>query len=86
MNEYEGIFEKLKTKLNIYSLQMKTLCFDEAQTILTQLLINSNRQLTSEQWLNINKAFEKTIEIYPLHVKLLFDISSKWTSSYNVPN
>jgi hypothetical protein len=86
LNKYEGIFNKLKTKLENNYLEMKTLCYDEAQSIMVKLLINSNRQLTTEQWLNIDEVFGKTIEIYPLHVKLLFDISSKWTSSYKVPD
>ncbi len=86
INEYEGIFEKLKNKLDNNYLEIKTLCYDEAQRILTRLLLKSNRQLNDQQCTSINKVFETTTEIYPLHVKLLYDISSKWTSSYKVPN
>jgi hypothetical protein len=86
INEYERIFAKLKNKLNDNYLEIKTLCYDEAQRILTQLLFKSNRKLNDQQCTRINKVFENTTEIYPLHLKLLFDISSKWTSSYKVPN
>jgi hypothetical protein len=51
-----------------------------------QLLLESNRLLSDQQWISIHKVFENKTEIYPLHVKLFFDISSKWTSSYKVPN
>jgi hypothetical protein len=84
INEYENIFEILKTKLNGNYIEIKTLHYGEAQRSLAQLLLKSNRQLSDLQWTSINTVFEKTTEIYPLHVKLLFDISSKWTSSYKV--
>jgi hypothetical protein len=86
LNEYEGIFEKLKTKLYDNYFEMKTLRYDEAHNILSRLLLKSNRQLSDQQWISIHKLFEKTPEKHPLHVKLLFDISLKWTSSYKVPN
>jgi hypothetical protein len=86
INEYEGIFENLKLKLDDNYLEIKTLRYDEALEILAQLLTKSNRQLSDLQWTSIHKVFKKTTEIYPLHVKLLFDISSKWTSSYKVPD
>jgi hypothetical protein len=84
LNKYEEIFKNLKKKLEKNYLEIETLRFDEAQSILAQLLIKSNRQLSDQQWISIHKVFQKTTEKHPLHVKLLFDISSKWTSSYKV--
>jgi hypothetical protein len=86
INEYQGIFENLKNKLDDNYLEIKTLRYDEAQRIVAQLLLKSNRQLNDQQSTSIHKLFKKTTEKHPLHVNLLFDISSKWTSSYKVPN
>jgi hypothetical protein len=43
INEYEGIFNKLKKKLENNFLEIKSLRYDEAQCILAQLLKESKR-------------------------------------------
>ena len=86
LNNYEGIFEKTKNNLQkdnyvvVYPLGLK-----EAKEIYKTLLGGSYRRLTQVQSNAVDNLLQNTIEIYPLHVKLLFDISSKWTSSYSVP-
>ena len=85
LSNYKGIFEALKAKVEDNYQEMEKLNFDEAKLILESLLEGSNRILTTQQWSKIHKIFKSTHEIYPLHVKLLFDITSKWTSSFQVP-
>ena len=78
-----SIFLKLKRKLehneNNY-LEMNKFNNDKAAELLRNWLGADKRQLTDNQWELVNKTLNKTSSIYPLHIKVLFDIVSKWTS------
>ena len=64
---------------------MKALTTSEAKTILFSLLKTSNRQLVIKQEKTVNKLIDSLEYICPLHVKLIFDVVSKWKSSYDIP-
>ena len=49
--------------------------------IMDAWLANKNRSLTSIQMKTIEDIFERTA-LYPLYIKLIFDIASKWNSYY----
>ena len=74
--DHENLFEIIKNKLKCIIIDH--LDQDEARTMLEMLFVNSNRQLSAKQWHAIEDLFMFTREIYPLHVKLIFEISSKW--------
>ena len=85
-NFEERIFERLKNRFgddNCVEMGKLELC--DGIEILQGFLETSNRQLTAKQWAVINILIQNTREILPLHIKLLFDITSKWTSSYEAP-
>ena len=54
----------------------------EAKGLLTKWLSDDSikRKLTGSQWKLIETVLSRTNSIYPLHIKVLFDIVSKWTS------
>lgn len=54
-----------------------------ANEILDDWLFKENRRLSKEQWEVINCMF-KEATLYPLYVKLIFDLVIKWTS-YHMP-
>ena len=84
LSNYSNI-HKLKKKIGEENCLIITkLEKEEARIILEGFLKKENRQLTKEQWEAMDKVLSNTREIYPLHVKLLFDISSKWRSSFKV--
>ena len=86
LDNYEGIYEKLKRIVGKdNTLKIEPTKIEEANLILETLLKKVNRRLTSEQWAVIQNLIQNIPEIYPLHLKLLFDISSKWKSSYQIP-
>jgi NACHT domain- and WD repeat-containing protein len=74
--DFENLFEIIKNKLSC--IVIDNLDQNEARTMLEMLLEASNRQLSTRQWHSIEDLFMLAKEIYPLHVKLIFDISSKW--------
>ena len=81
------IYNKLKNtipKENI--LEMNSLATIEAKNILSSLLDTENRKLSENQLKTVNKLIDSLEYIYPLQVKLIFDVVSKWKSSYEVPN
>jgi hypothetical protein len=80
------VFDILKNiipKQNI--LEISALTKEEGIKILLTFFDYSNRKLTNSQMKSVNKLIESLEYICPLHVRLIFDIVSKWKSSYNVP-
>ena len=87
LNDYKNIFKNLKKQINSENiLEMKPLNRDEAKVILYAYLEASNRQLNIEQKESINQMIDELIDICPLQIKLIFDIVSKWKSTFNVPD
>ena len=78
-NDYKP---EIVEKIGKNYLEIKNLGIQDSKATVENLLKESNRQLTSTQWKVINNLLERTPELYPLHLKLLFDIASKWMSSY----
>ena len=83
-SENEMLFEIVKTKFECVLLEK--LEFDEAKSMLLKLMQDSNRKISDKQMLSIEDLLVSTSEIYPLHIKLIFDIISKWLASTKVPN
>jgi hypothetical protein len=83
----EFILERIKTKL-VYSdanyLELRNLYVPKSLEILKFLLNQSNRQITDKQYESVKKCLNETNEIYPLHLKLLYDLTVKWHSSYEI--
>ena len=65
-------------------LQVESLTKAIVVTILEDWLIKSNRSLSENQWSILDGLFDHA-KLFPLYVKLIFDIIVKWTSYY-VPN
>lgn len=70
-------FSESKNFLRLKKLNDKTSLY-----ILNEWLKRSNRSLVSSQFSLIEVLFTKA-KLYPLYVKLMFDIISKWPSYYN---
>ena len=75
----------LKIKQNVEFTKNNYLRIDEldnkqSKEMLKIWLENGNRELTDFQWRSVDEILDKTSSIYPLHVKILFDIVSKWAS------
>ena len=51
------------------------------KTIIEDWLEKRNRALVEEQWKLLDSIFDKAT-LYPLYVKLMFDIIIKWQSYY----
>ena len=86
LKNYENIFEILKREIKSQNiLEIKPLKNDEAKSILSSYLKESKRQLVDKQKYSIDKMIDELVDICPLQVKLIFDIVSKWKSSYYVP-
>ena len=83
-NLYQAIIENvIKSDKNVYELlPMKK---EEALKILVTYMKASNRQLTEIQQNLINEMIERLNDICPLQIKLIFNIVSKWKSSYEIP-
>jgi hypothetical protein len=64
---------------------MRALTNAEAKNILFSFLKASNRRLAAKQEIIVNKLIESLEYICPLHVRLIFDVVSKWKSSYDEP-
>lgn len=80
--DQEILYEIIKGKLSC--IKIDNLDQEEAKTMFKLLLDNSNRQLSKKQWHSIEELFIFSREIYPLHVKLIFDIAAKWLYTYEV--
>ena len=53
-------------------------------SILEDWLKKVNRSLSEKQWEILDNIFDRA-KLYPLYIKLIFDIVVKWTS-FQVPN
>jgi hypothetical protein len=51
-------------------------------TIIKDWLKKENRSISEHQWDAIEGVFSKNANLYPLYVKLIFDIVTKWPSFY----
>lgn len=90
LNNYEGLFDKIKSKLEFNEknfLNLKSLDLNEALNILNNMLMVSNRRLTKHQFQQVEICLkENKRQLYPLYLKLLFNIVSKWSSNYKIDN
>ena len=88
LKDYKNIFQNLKKKKitkteNI--LELESLNLELAKNILNSYLKSSKRQLSDIQEDIVNECFQNFKHISPLQVKLIFEISSKWKSTF-IPN
>lgn len=65
-------------------LEITSLNSELAKVIIKDWLDKSKRRISSEQELILNEMLEKT-QLYPLYIKILFDIICKWPS-FQVPD
>ena len=88
LRDFKNIVENLKKKLtkeeNIF--EIKPITIEEGKNIFSYYMNKSNRKLSDKQQDLINKMIDGLFDITPLIIKLIFDIASKWKSSYNVPD
>jgi hypothetical protein len=79
------ILANLKKEQNLLEeanfVKIESLNSDLAKTIIQDWLKKSQRALSEQQWTVLDKVFASNT-LYPLYVKLLFDIVSKWPSFY----
>ena len=68
-----------------YFLEIKKLDLDLSVLIIKDWLRKANRSLSELQWITINSMLEKSL-LYPLYVKLIFDIISTWPSFHEPDN
>ena len=85
---YKNIFEKLNKEIKIEKniLEIKPLLINEAKMILIFYMTKAKKKLNDEQEMKVNKMIEGLDNICPLQIKLIFDIISKWKSSYKIPD
>lgn len=84
LTKYGDILDRLSTKRALTEenyIKIHSLDISVSKNILNDWLNHSNRSITSYQWKVLDKIFEK-ITLYPLYIKLIFDIIVKWTSYY----
>ena len=67
-----------------YFLEVKSLTKANVVTILEDWLSKNKRSISEKQWKILNDVF-KISTLFPLYVKLMYDIIAKWTSYYE-PN
>ena len=78
------ILERLKSKDNLKEtnfLEVPSLTKSIVITILEDWLLKSKRSLSETQWQMLHDVFNRAT-LFPLYVKLIFDIVVKWTSFY----
>ena len=63
-------------------LEIKSLDKELSMTIIKDWLKKENRSISEHQWDAIEGVFSKNANLYPLYVKLIFDIVAKWPSFY----
>ena len=81
IKDYKGIYAKLNTMVsNKNCFEIKNLNKIEAIERLFSLLGNIKRKITKSQREILDKLFLKIKDINALHLKLIFDIVSKWKS------
>lgn len=84
LSQHGNILEQLHmvlSDLNDNFLEITTLNSTIVKTILEDWLLKSGRLLTEKQWSIFEDIFSKA-DLYPLYVKLVFDIISKWPSYF----
>ncbi len=67
-----------------YFLEVTSLTKANVVTILEDWLSENKRSISKVQWKVLDEVFDKS-KLFPLYVKLMYDIISKWTS-YHIPN
>ena len=85
-----GIFKKLNEMFNQREDKIKNSNFIKiesldkniSKTILTDLLKNSNKNLSKLQWDKLDEMFNKVSTLYPLYIKLIYDIVQNWSSAF----
>jgi hypothetical protein len=86
LKDYKNLYDKLNKRFQKENIiEMRALTNAEAKNILFSFLKASNRRLAAKQEIIVNKLIESLEYICPLHVRLIFDVVSKWKSSYDEP-
>lgn len=82
--DHENIYNILRSFNfgNDNYIEIRSLDKDLSRSILSDWLKGSKRSLSEKQWKIIDSLFEKA-QLYPLYVRLIFDITRKWTSFYD---
>ena len=87
LGNYGGILERLQSdnrilKENLIDIQSEAYALDKEKSkiIIEDWLKMSERKLSEKQMEVIVEMIKNSENLYPLYLKLLFDISSKWTS------
>ena len=88
LKDYKNIFPAIKKVINSYEniYEIRPIKIEEAQKILNSYMKTFDRRLTESQQNLINKMIERLIDISPLQIKLISNITSKWKSSFEIPN
>lgn len=83
LNNYNQILENLMRKINCESsfLSVTHLNQKDSLKIVENWLRSINRSLSKYQWNLLQNLFKKAT-LYPLYVKIIYDIISKWPSFY----
>ena len=86
---YGGILERFQSdelvlSQNLIDIQSESFGLDKekSKTIIEDWLKVAERKLSEKQWQIINDMIKNAEHLFPLYLKLLFDISSKWASFY----
>ena len=83
LSNYNNILKYLTLKIKSTNNFLRLDHFNQSDsiTIVENWLYKLNRKLSSPQWKLLENLFEKAT-LYPLYIKLIFDIISKWSSFY----
>lgn len=77
-------FKHFELELSNY-IEIKNLNIELSSLIVSDWLKKANRSLSLKQWDTIKSLFERAV-LFPLYIRLVFDIISKWTSFYEPDN
>jgi hypothetical protein len=93
LNNYKKILEDMKKKIHVSNIfEIKPLSENNelgkriGESLLYSYMKNANKQLTQKQNESVIKLFNNLESINPLQIKLIFDITSKWTSTFEPPD
>jgi hypothetical protein len=84
LTKYGDILDRLSAKKALTEenyVKIHSLDINVSKTILKDWLSNSQRSITSSQWNVLDEMFAK-ITLYPLYIKLIFDVIVTWPSNY----
>ena len=86
LKDFKNIFENLKKEIKNEGnvLEILPLEKEQAKIILSSYMNATNRKLTNKQEISINNMINGIKDVTPLLIKLIFDIVSKWKSSYEI--